>query len=244
MTALNGEIIPLILAGGRGTRISHLHPDLPKPAVPVAGRPFLAWILKQLHEGGFTKAVVSSGYLAEKLRTETSPWVPVGMDIRWISENEPLGTAGGAAHAARDSGLSPQAWLVMNGDSYLAGDWIAAIGTSPAKEAMIVAREMDDTGRYGRMVTEGHRLVSFGEKQETGSGLINAGIYLLPDIFLKEIPVDCTSSLEREWIPAWLDAMRHIRVIRENGQFLDMGTPESLAKASDFMTHIYPHRVQ
>lgn len=238
MAGFYDEILPLILAGGRGTRISHLYPDLPKPAVPVAGRPFLAWVLKQLREAGFSRTVVSSGHLARQLRDKTSPWVPDGLEVRWICEDSPLGTGGGAAHAAKQSGCSPQAWLVMNGDSYLAGDWITAVRRMPSGEMAIVSRKMADTGRYGRLETEGGNVVCFGEKQESGPGLINAGIYLIPADLMAGVSGERPSSLERDWIPRWLAEGRLIRSIEAGGGFLDIGTPESLLGAATFLaTH-------
>jgi NDP-sugar pyrophosphorylase family protein len=69
------------LAGGKGTRIAHLHPDLPKPALPVAGRPFLSWILHQLASSGFSSAVIASGYQATELRREIEAFVPTKMKM-------------------------------------------------------------------------------------------------------------------------------------------------------------------
>jgi hypothetical protein len=225
--------IPLILAGGRGTRISHLNPDLPKPAIPVAGKPFLAWILRQLAHAGFRQAVVSSGHRAMQLRREVEPCVPAGMEIRWVVEQSPLGTGGGAAWAARHSGFQPRDWLVLNGDSYLDGGWPGKILRTEG--AALVARELADTGRFGRLEEKEGRLVCFSEKISGGPGLINAGIYLLPNRWLEEVPLGSSLSMEMNLFPAWLRQGRKINVLRESGAFLDIGTPESLADADRFV---------
>jgi D-glycero-alpha-D-manno-heptose 1-phosphate guanylyltransferase len=231
-----GEIIPLLLAGGRGTRIAHLYPDLPKPAVPVAGRPFLAWLLNQLSKAGFSRAVVSSGHLAAKLESETAPWIPDGMSVTWIEESAPLGTGGGAIHTALHSAIAPAHWLIMNGDSYLAGDWPERLIQVAPAEMAIVAREMNDTGRYGRLMAgPGDRLLSFSEKTESGPGLINAGIYRIPGAWLRDLPSDQYVSMEVNLIPAWLRQGRGIRLIRSTASFLDVGTPESLLAAEEFI---------
>ena len=233
MSVSSPALIPLILAGGRGTRIAHLHPDLPKPALPVGGKPFLAWILRQLAQAGFLKVVVSSGHLAPQLRREVEPFIPAGTEIRWVAEESALGTGGGAAWAARRSGFHPQDWLVMNGDSYLAGVWpekIRQIGG-----AALVAREVDDTGRFGRLEENSGKLVRFSEKAGGGPGLINAGIYRIPAGWLEVVPQGSAASMEMDLIPAWLQEGREIGVLRESGEFLDIGTPESLALANDFM---------
>lgn len=225
-------LIPILLAGGRGTRIAHLHPDLPKPAVPVAGRPFLAWILNQLAAVGLRQVVVSSGYRAADLRRTVEPFVPCNMQVGWVLEESPLGTGGGAAWAARQSGWHPEAWLVMNGDSYLAGSWPEKIFRQQG--ATLVARELEDTGRFGRLEEKAGRLARFSEKAGGGPGLINAGIYRIPAGWLEGVPSGASASMETDLFPAWLREGREIAVLRQSGAFLDIGTPESLAGADEF----------
>ncbi len=223
------SITPLILAGGRGTRIAHLRPDVPKPAVNVAGRPFLCWILSQLRGAGFTRAVVSGGHLADVLEREISAAIPDGMSLRWVHEKEPLGTAGGAAYAKNESGWDSPSWLVMNGDSFLGGDWLAKI--SDQTESTLVARKVADVSRYGSLKVSNGILAGFHEKGSAGPGLINAGIYLLPQEWLNEIPAGVAISIEQEVIPRWIASGRSIRVLEEEAPFIDIGTPETLAVA-------------
>ena len=229
--------VPLILAGGRGTRISQLFPSLPKPALPVQGRPFLVWILEQLAKSGFTKAVISGGHLFNVLRNEIEPHVPRTMGVVWVNEKEPLGTGGGVVHAVRESGLSPKNWLVMNGDSYLAGRWVDALKYKDPTEAWMVARKVPDSGRYGRLEVKEGELVAFREKIVGGEGLINAGIYLLPSIWLSEPVKHEVLSMENDLIPRWLSEGRKIRVEEVDSPFLDIGTPDDYARADAFFTH-------
>jgi D-glycero-alpha-D-manno-heptose 1-phosphate guanylyltransferase len=225
-------LIPLILAGGRGTRIAHLHPDLPKPAVSVAGKPFLAWILAQLAKAEFRQAVVSSGYRSTELCRQVEPFIPAGMEIRWVAEEAPLGTGGGSAWAAKQSGWRPETWLVMNGDSYLAGTWPRKI--SCMQGAALVAREVSDTGRFGRLEERAAKLVRFSEKTGGGVGLINAGIYRIPSSWFDVLEDGSRASMETDLFPAWLQEGKEVTVVRETGAFLDIGTPESLASANEF----------
>ena len=234
MTVPTAETVPLILAGGRGTRIAGLFPSLPKPAIPVGGKPFLGWILSQLAEVGFTKVVISGGHLFEVLKSKIGPYVPTGMEVIWVEEPTPLGTGGGAIHAARESGLQPAHWLVMNGDSYLGGDWPARMAAKKGGEPCLVACQMADTGRYGRLEVVDGRLESFQEKQAGGPGLINAGIYFLPRIWLNENVKPIPQSMETELIPGWLAAGRTIRVEEVQAPFFDIGTPEDFQKAELF----------
>jgi len=234
LSSSSSGLIPLLLAGGRGTRIAHLHPDLPKPAVPVAGRPFISWILGQLAAAGFRRAVISSGYRAEGLRHTVESFVPKNMEICWVVEDSPLGTGGGAYWAARQSGWRPEAWLVMNADSYLAGSWPEKIFRQPGGAAL-VAREVADAGRFGRLEENSGRLARFSEKAGGGPGLINAGIYRIPAGWLEVVPQGSAASMETDLIPSWIQEGREIGVLRESGEFLDIGTPASLASADDFM---------
>jgi D-glycero-alpha-D-manno-heptose 1-phosphate guanylyltransferase len=157
------------------------------------------------------------------------------MSVEWCEETFPMGTGGGAAFAAIASNLNPKAWLIMNGDSYLAGDWPERIGKTHEMQMEIVACSMEDTGRYGRVESKVGHLASFAEKKETGPGLINAGIYLIPDQWVREISARESSSLERDWIPCWLNHSRKVGVVEVKGGFLDMGTPDSLAEAGNFI---------
>jgi D-glycero-alpha-D-manno-heptose 1-phosphate guanylyltransferase len=229
------SITPLILAGGRGTRIAHLQPDVPKPAVKVAGRPFLCWILGQLREAGFTRAVVSGGHLADVLEREISTAIPEGMSVRWVHETTPLGTAGGAAYAMIESRWESPWWLVMNGDSFLGGGWPAQIFDQD--QPSLVARKIDDVSRYGSLQVHDGVLTGFNEKGSAGPGLINAGIYLLPHEWLGEIPSGIAASMEQEVIPKWIAMGRLLHVLQEDAPFIDIGTPETLADADAFFHH-------
>lgn len=242
MRELGDRPIPLILAGGRGTRISRLFPDLPKPAVPVGGKPFLVWILEQLSKFGFAKVVVSGGHLFDVLRSKIEPHIPKNMEVHWIQEKEPLGTGGGVLYAVDRSGLNPRRWLVMNGDSYLVGSWFEPMGGTDPSEAWMVARKVSDTERYGRLDVRKGELLAFREKQGGGEGLINAGIYLLPRIWLNEVMKHGALSMENDLIPGWLSAGRKIRIQEVNTPFLDIGTPEDYGRANAFITALEVHR--
>lgn len=238
MTRSSDCPVPLILAGGRGIRIAALFPELPKPAVPAGGKPFLVWILEQLSKANFPKVVISGGHLFDVLRSEIEPHIPRNIGIVWVNERKPLGTGGGVVHAVRESGLIPKNWLVMNGDSYLAGEWVQTMKESNSLEAWILARKVGDTGRYGRLEAKQGELVAFREKQGGGEGLINAGIYLLPSIWLNEPVKHEVLSMENDLIPRWLSEGRKIRVEEVDSPFLDIGTPDDYARAETFFADL------
>ena len=238
MTRSSDCPVPLILAGGRGIRIAALFPELPKPAVPAGGKPFLVWILEQLSKANFPKVVISGGHLFDVLRSEIEPHIPRNIGIVWVNERKPLGTGGGVVHAIRESGLIPKNWLVMNGDSYLAGEWVQTMKESNSLEAWILARKVGDTGRYGRLEAKQGELVAFREKQGGGEGLINAGIYLLPSIWLNGVMEQGVLSIENDLIPRWLAEGHKIRIQEVDAPFLDIGTPDDYARADAFFANV------
>jgi len=139
-------------------------------------------------------------------------------------------------YAALQSGLIPKNWLVVNGDSYLAGGWVDAMKDKSPTEAWMVASKVPDSTRYGRLEVKKGELVAFREKQGGGEGLINAGIYLLPSIWLNEEVKHVALSMENDLIPRWLSEGRKIRVEEVDNPFLDIGTPDDYARADAFFT--------
>jgi NDP-sugar pyrophosphorylase family protein len=160
------------------------------------------------------------------------------MEVVWVREMLPLGTGGGVLYAVQQSGLNAKRWLVMNGDSYLAGNWVETMVKTDPSEAWMVARNVKDTGRYGRLEVNQGKLIAILEKQERGPGLINAGIYLLPRIWLNGVMKKGVLSMENDLIPGWLSEGRTIRVQEADGPFLDIGTPEDYAKADMFFANL------
>src|SRR5438093_8502694 len=103
----------IILAGGFGTRLRTVLPDIPKPMAPVAGRPFLEWILRYLSKQGIARAIISAGYLSAVVEQHFARVAIPGISISCIPETKPLGTAGALAHAAKGASERAPIWLVM-----------------------------------------------------------------------------------------------------------------------------------
>jgi D-glycero-alpha-D-manno-heptose 1-phosphate guanylyltransferase len=126
----------------------------------------------------------------------------------------------------------------MNGDSYLAGRWLETLSSTDPFQAWMVARKVPDSGRYGRLEVQNGELLAFREKQGGGEGLINAGIYLLPSIWLNEVVKSEALSMEKDLIPKWLSEGRKIRVKVMESPFLDIGTPDDYARADAFFADL------
>lgn len=236
-TSLIGEIPALILAGGLGTRIRSVLGDLPKPLAPIIGRPCLEWLIRYLARQGVRTVFISSGYRGDMIETFASQNPVPGVAIRSFREPEPLGTGGGFAFAARSSGLRPEEWFVLNGDSFALAPLppMMDLLKEHRPSGVIAGLELEDASRYGRLLLDhASRITAFVEKQP-GSGIINAGVYLLDSSVLDLIPADRSVSLEREVFPTLTRSGPGLIVHRFNAPFLDIGTPESLALADAFV---------
>lgn len=235
-----GLALPLvvILAGGAGTRIRHLLPDLPKPLAPVGGRPFLEWIVSYLYQQGARRIVLSSGYKAAQIETFAAGLLLPGLSIKCVEETTALGTAGGFLHAVRAGGNSDEEkYLVCNGDSLLLCD-LDAVTTAlddPEIDGAIAAVSVPDTNRYGSIECspEGE-LVAFREKR-SGAGIANAGLYLLRKRTLSSFPSTSPLSFELDVFPRLVSTGKRIRIVPTRGPFLDIGTAQSLSEAEAFV---------
>jgi len=237
------QVTAVILAGGFGTRVQHLLPGIPKPMAVVAGRPFLEWVVRYLGKQGVRRAVISTGYLSEVVGKHFAAQPVPGVTVSCVVESEPLGTGGGFLHATQGIASAPAAWLVLNGDSLVFADLSAAAARLNDTQAggVIVGREVPDAARYGTMATGARgELLRFEEKRP-GRGVINAGIYLLRHALLEKFPVRSPLSLERDVFPALLAEGTVIQTVVTNAPFLDIGTPESLPQAEEFIRQNQAH---
>jgi NDP-sugar pyrophosphorylase family protein len=224
-----------ILAGGLGTRLRPQIADRPKVLAPVRGRPYLAYLLDQLAAAGVSRVVLLTGYLAEQVRAAFGD-AYAGMRLVYSPEPVPLGTGGALRRALPD--IPSTTCLLLNGDSYceapLPDFW--DFHCRQAADASLVLTRREDCSRFGRVhVGPDGRVVRFEEKPPAGGpGWINAGIYLIRRALIEELPADCPLSLERDLFPAWLG--RRLCAFPCPGRFLDIGTPESYARAEAFFT--------
>jgi NDP-sugar pyrophosphorylase family protein len=231
------QAVAVVLAGGFGTRVAHLLPGVPKPMAPVAGRPFLEWVVRRLARQGITKVLLSTGHLAEVVERHFQPQPVAGINARCFAETQPLGTAGGFLNAVRLSGEKPETWLVLNGDSLVFADLTLAAAelSDPAVAGMVIGCLVADASRYGALaIGPAGELRGFTEKRP-GKGVINAGIYLLRDSVIREFSDTLPLSFEQEVFPQLIARGFRVKVCAVDAPFLDIGTPESLRQAESFV---------
>ncbi len=229
----------IILAGGLGTRIRAEFPDVPKPLIPVCGKPFLERQIQLLAAQGFDQFTLCVGYRASQIMEYFGTGTAWGVSLIYSAEPFPLGTAGALKHAAADFHEST---LVLNGDTYLDVDYRAIIADHnrrpPEVTGTLALTEVPDSGRFGEVViTDDGRIAAFNEKvNDRGRpGLINAGAYVLEPRLLDLIPGGQPVSLEREVFPA-LAAAGQLGGTIVTGPFMDIGTPAGHAELVALLT--------
>ena len=213
----------IVLAGGFGTRLQQVVPDLPKPMAPVAGRPFLEILLSSLAHKGFTRVVLSLGYMSENIIDHFGDSY-LGMELVHEVELEPLGT-GGAIRAALACCINDHVF-VFNGDTYLDLEVYEVERLWKASgHPIIVVREVPDTARFGRVEISNGRINAFLEKGAAGLGLINAGCYVLSKHALDDFTLGQPFSLETEYFIKYLQHIRFDGFVT-HGDFIDIVVPE------------------
>ncbi|MHC4158306.1 MAG: nucleotidyltransferase family protein [Planctomycetota bacterium] len=227
------DITAAILAGGFGSRLQSVVSDRPKVLAEVSGKPFLAYLLEQLSSAGIHKAVICTGYMADKIQ-ECFGDSYGSLEIIYSKEDEPLGT-GGALRLALPYLLS-EIILVMNGDSYIDTDLSVYVDwfSEGEREAAVLLTCVDDTSRYGSVKINKNKIIaSFEEKCEnSGPGWINAGIYLLRKSLIASMPAGKFYSLERDLFPRLVG--KELYGFCADGRFIDIGIPESYTAAQNF----------
>ena len=219
----------IVLAGGFGTRLRGIVDDVPKPLAPVAGRPFLAWLLDRLATGGMRRCILATGYLSDVIEQRIGArWQ--GMEIAYSVEPEPLGTGGAIRLAA--TRLQGDAAHVLNGDTWLEYDPVALEDTARAAGASmtIALARVDDVARYGAVDIDNGRVTGFREKGESGPGWINAGCYFLGADALAALPVRDAFSFEQDVLQPRVQE-RAVAAFTETPGFIDIGVPEDYARA-------------
>ena len=231
------QITAVVLAGGFGRRVEHLLPDIPKPMAPVNGRPFLEWVIRYLAAQNIRRVVLSTGHLAAVVEKHFQRHPVSGVDVSWVPENRPLGTAGGFLHASQHTKDKPPAWLVLNGDSLAVAPLNALIQSlaDPEIAGGILGVPMSEASRYGTILQgANNKLIGFSEKKP-GAGVINAGVYLFRASTLKSFGDRLPLSFEADVFPALIAQRARMKVCVTDAPFLDIGTPESLPLAEEFI---------
>ena len=217
----------VILVGGLGTRLGERTKTIPKPMLPVGGRPFLDTLIDEIARyDAFDEILLLAGHKAESIlaRYDGTVWGRARLAVSL--EQAPLGTAGALVHAA---GRLQERFLLLNGDSFFDFN-ILDLATRAKSSLVHMALRADVVGdRFGRVVLDGDQVRAFIAPGRGATGPVNAGVYVVDRGILARVG-GLPASLEQDVFPA-LAADGAMTGTSYRGYFIDIGIPEDFARA-------------
>jgi len=224
----------LVLAGGEGTRLRPLTYTVPKPVMPLAGRPFLTFLLDWAQSHGVDEVILSCGFMSDDVKRVLGD-IYDGMRLRYVTEDKPLGTAG-PVRLAYDEELLDERLFVLNGDVLTDLDLSAELEDHErtGARATLALHEVEDTSSYGVVPTgEDGAVEAFIEKggDDPPTNRINAGAYVIErELVDASIPPGRAVSFEREVFPSLVG--EGLYGFDAPGYWIDIGTPERYLEAT------------
>ncbi|HVE61691.1 MAG TPA: HAD-IIIA family hydrolase [Chitinophagaceae bacterium] len=220
----------IILAGGLGTRLRDAVPDLPKCMAPVAGRPFLSFVIDALRMQGIKKFVFALGYKADVILQYLEAAYPT-LSYSSVIENEPLGTGGAVQLALKK--IEVKNALVANGDTLFKINLasLSKLYHDNSAECTLALKPMKDFDRYGVVeINKASQIISFKEKQFYKEGFINGGVYLLNKEKFTARLLPQKFSFEKDYLEKYSHENKFFGSV-QNGYFIDIGIPEDYQQA-------------
>ncbi|MBN2127347.1 MAG: nucleotidyltransferase family protein [Candidatus Diapherotrites archaeon] len=219
-----------ILAGGKGERLRPLTENIPKPMIPVKGKPILEWILENIAEYGVKEIILSVGYKHEKVIDYFGKEFN-GMKINYAIEHEFLGTGGALKYSEKKL---KEKFFMLNGDNLadLNFNKMEAEHNSSKCLATIALIEVTDPTHYGIAKLNEKKIIEFIEKplkENAPSNLANAGAYIIEKKALEFLPSGF-NLIEKTLFPK-LAEMNLLNSFKHEGQWFATDTPEKYEKA-------------
>jgi mannose-1-phosphate guanylyltransferase len=227
----------ILLVGGQGTRLRPLTIGVPKPLLPTAGVPFLAHQLARAAAAGIGRVILATAFRAEMFAEVLGDGSDYGLELRYASENVPLGTGGGIRNAAGLLASGPEdPVVVLNGDVLSGHDLRAQLAVHEKSDAAVTLHlvEVPDPARFGCVPTDSAgQVTAFLEKRpHPVTNQINAGCYVFKRRFIDQMPAGQVLSVERDTFPGIIAAGATVMGYTETAYWLDVGTPEAFLRGS------------
>ena len=224
----------VVLVGGEGTRLRPLTLETPKPMVPIMNVPFLERTLQRLKAAGIEDVILPAGYLPVAISSYFGDGSHFGLNIDYVIEATPLGTAGAIKNVAN---FITGPFFVLNGDVLTSLDLRKMLAIHEQKKGMGVLHliRAEDPSAFGCVVHDADgRVTSFVEKpkrEEAPTNEVNAGTYLLDPAILDLIPSGRMVSIERETFPLVVAGARPLYAYTTDDYWIDLGNPEAYLRA-------------
>lgn len=230
----------MILAAGKGTRVRPLTQMLPKPMIPILGKPVMEYLVEELARHGFNQIMVNTSHLATTLESYFNDGRRWGVEIGYSFEGyikdgdvvaQPVGSAGGMRRIQDFGGFFDDTFLVVCGDALIDLDLTSAIRRhwqSGACASLMVARvDPSEVSSYGVVVCDDNgRITEFQEKpsvENARSDLVNTGIYIFEPSVLELIPPGVEYDIGSQLFPAILSAALPFNAIDMPFNWIDIG---------------------
>jgi mannose-1-phosphate guanylyltransferase len=230
----------VILAGGEGTRLRPLTCNMPKPMVPILNRPFMEHMLGNIRDHGVDSAVLTVCYLPDIIEAHFGSGKHIGMDLSYVLEETPLGTAGAVKNV--EKGLD-DTFFVLNGDIFTDLDLGEMVRFHREKGAQVTLflTPVEDPSAFGVVETDPQgQVLRFLEKPDSGettSNWINGGIYLMEPQVLDYAPSGEFYMFERGLFPKLLEMGIPMYGYAARPYWIDLGTPASYMRVhQDLLT--------
>jgi NDP-sugar pyrophosphorylase family protein len=227
----------MVLAAGRGTRLAPLTDTLPKPLVPVAGRPFLEHILEFLRAGGITEVVINLHHLGHLIEQQVGDGTRFGVRVRYSWEDPILDTGGGIKRAERL--LAGEPFVVVNGDSLLEiplGELVER-HRSRGSVVTMALRPNPDAARYGVIELDPadrvRRVVGLppGDPGAPLRAFMFPGLHVFEPAVFRWMEPDAAYSVIRVTYPRLLAAGAAVHGFVTEARWVNIDTPGALAEA-------------
>ena len=225
----------LLMAGGVGTRLQPLTNDVPKPMLKVGDKPILETIVMQLVDAGFRNLFISVCYMGEMIRQYFGNGQAWGVNIEYLEEDKPLGTAG--ALMLLPTNVSKHPLLIMNGDILTKVNFRRLVEYHSEQKAdlTVCVRSYEFQVPYGVVEINKNRVKNLQEKP-VQSLFVNAGIYIVGNNVVSEYNGNTVIDMP-DFINHHVDAGRNIYAFPIHEYWLDVGVMENYKKAqSDIET--------
>ena len=226
----------IILAGGKGTRLSDIVKDTAKPMAKIGAKPFLDLLIQYINLQGVKKFYLALGYKHETIRRyfEDYKLLDGSNNIFYSIEETLLGTGGAIVHAIKSLNISEEDILVFNGDSFNLFDIKAfyRLHKENNNDITMLTKYVENTDRYGRVTIENEQVIGFEEKIPGLSGKINAGIYVIKTDIFNKYNLPEAFSFETDFLEKYTKELK-VGYFDSGNYFIDFGVPDDYYKAAD-----------
>ena len=225
----------VILAGGQGIRLRPITKTIPKPMIPLNGKPYLEYQIEYLKKFGFSDILILVGYLGKKIEAHFGNGKRFGVNIKYSYEKDPMGTAGGLKNA--EPHITTDKFLLLYGDSFLPinlTEFTTSFLKCGKKSSIVIYNNQIDTNVKNNVKVDGDNISAY---KKDGGGedfmYVDSGVLCLDKGVLKDMPENTNWSLEFNVFPSLIEN-RDIFGYVTTTRFYDIGTPKRLADAESF----------